>query len=185
MAKTYSYILSTERLALRRWVATDVDPFVRMNQDPEVRRYFPNLATPEESIALIKTIETFFDANGYGLYALELRSTGEFVGFTGFSQPAFDAWFTPCIEIGWRLRKEFWGRGLATEAARACLDHGFQTLGLENILSFTAVLNTRSEKVMQRIGMTRLGEFDHPRVAPGHPLRPHVLYGVQSPALPK
>ena len=134
---------------------------------------------------MVQRISAFFDENGYGLYALELRSTGEFIGFTGFTKPAFDAWFTPCIEIGWRLRQECWGQGFATEAARACLDHAFQKLALDKIFSFTAVPNTRSEKVMQRIGMIKLGEFDHPRVAPGHRLRPHVLYEIQSPDLPK
>ena len=179
MEQPSSYILSTERIGLRRWVTSDQEPFIRMNADPAVMEYFPRLYTPEESIAMIGRIDAFFNEYGYGLYALELLSTGEFIGFTGFAKPSFDSWFTPCIEIGWRLRQEFWGAGLATEAARACLDHGFQTLGLSEIFSFTALLNTRSERVMQRIGMTKLGEFDHPRLEPGHPLRPHVLYGIE------
>lgn len=174
-----SYILSTDRLGLRRWTAKDIEPFIRMNGDAAVMQYFPRIYTREESIAMVGRIEAFFDEYGFGLYALELRSTGEFIGFTGFSQPSFDSWFTPCTEIGWRLRREFWGQGLATEAARACLYHGFHTLGLEKIHSFTAVLNIPSERVMLRIGMTRLSAFDHPRIGPGHPLRPHVLYVIE------
>lgn len=179
MDSTSSFILSTDRLGLRRWVARDIEPFIRMNGDPAVMQHFPRAYTREESIAMVGRIEAFFDEYGYSLYALELRSTGEFIGFTGFAQPSFDSWFTPCIEIGWRLRQEYWGQGFATEAARACLEHGLQTLGLKKVYSFTAILNTRSEKVMLRIGMTRLGEFDHPRIGPGHPLRPHVLYVIE------
>ena len=178
MHRPSPYILSTGRLGLRRWVATDIDPFIRMNDDPIVMRYFPRLYTAEESTAMVQRIGAFFDQHGYGLYALELRTTGEFIGYTGFAEPSFDSWFTPCTEIGWRLRQEFWGQGLATEAARACLDHGFQTLGLQNIFSFTATVNTPSERVMQRIGMSKLGEFDHPRIEPGHPLSRHVLYSI-------
>jgi ribosomal-protein-alanine N-acetyltransferase len=156
-----------------------------MNKDPAVMQYFPRVYTEDESIAMVGRIGAFFDEHGYGLYALELRQTGEFIGYAGFAKPTFDSWFTPCIEIGWRLRQEYWGSGLATEAARACLEHGFQKLGLVEVFSFTALLNTRSERVMQRVGMTRLGEFDHPRMEPGHPLRPHVLYNIHSPARPK
>jgi RimJ/RimL family protein N-acetyltransferase len=170
------YILSTARLGLRRWAPSDLEPFCQMNQDPEVMRYFPRLYTPEESAGMIKRIDAFFDETGYGLYALELRSTGEFIGYTGFSRPSFEHWFTPCTEIGWRLKQDAWGRGYATEAALACMDHGFRTLELNEVYSFTAVLNTRSEKVMQKIAMIRLGEFDHPKVEAGHPLQRHVLY---------
>jgi ribosomal-protein-alanine N-acetyltransferase len=149
-----------------------------MNQDPMVMRYFPRLATPEESGAMVKLINAFFDEHGYGLFAIELKATGDFIGYTGFTQPGFESWFTPCTEIGWRLRKEFWGQGYATEAAKACLECGFGQFGLKEIYSFTAVLNTPSERVMQRIGMTKVGEFDYPKVEEGHPLRKHVLYKI-------
>ena len=179
MDRSSSYILSTERLGLRRWIASDLQPFVRMNRDPAVMRFFPRPYTAEESAVMIRQMETFFDKHGYGIYALELRETGEFLGYTGLAVPSFESWFTPCVEIGWRLRQEAWGKGYATEAALACIDHAFQTLGLGELFSFTSVLNKPSEKVMQRIGMTRLGDFAHPRLEPGHPLRLHVLYKIE------
>jgi [ribosomal protein S5]-alanine N-acetyltransferase len=172
------YILTTPRLGLRRWLTADIPLFARMNQDPAVREFFPNLMTYDESAASVRLIERHFDEYGYGLYAVDLLSTGEFIGLTGFSHPGFDAWFTPCVEIGWRLKQEAWGCGYATEAARACLSQGFGTLGLTKVLSFTAVLNTRSARVMEKIGMTRVGGFEHPGMAVGHVLRPHVLYEV-------
>jgi RimJ/RimL family protein N-acetyltransferase len=171
-----THILSTPRLLLRRWADSDVEPFVHMNRDPEVMRHFPRLYTAEESAAMVARAEACFDQHGYGLFALELKATGEFIGYTGFAKPGFESWFTPCTEIGWRLKKEAWGKGYATEAASACLDYGFQQLGMEKVFSWTALSNTPSERVMQRIGMTRLGEFDHPRIEAGHPLRRHVLY---------
>lgn len=178
MEQSPSHILSTDRLRLRRWIDADVEPFVRMNQDAEVMRYFPRVNTAEETMAFLTRIEAFFDEYGYGLFALELKATGEFIGYTGFAKPRFESWFTPCTEIGWRLKKEAWGQGYATEAATACLDHGFRELGLNRVYSFTALSNTRSERVMQKIGMERDGEFDHPMIEVGHPLRRHVLYGL-------
>jgi RimJ/RimL family protein N-acetyltransferase len=176
MEQSPSYILSTTRLKLRRWVGSDVGPFVRMNRDAAVMRYFPRINTAEESMAFITRIEAFFDEYGYGLFALESKATGEFIGYTGFAKPHFESWFTPCTEIGWRLKKAAWGQGYATEAAQACLDYGFQELGLDKVYSFTALPNKPSERVMQKIGMERAGEFDHPMIEAGHPLRRHVLY---------
>jgi RimJ/RimL family protein N-acetyltransferase len=176
MMQDPSYLLTTPRLGLRRWRPADLEPFTRMNGDPAVMEYFPRLMTPAETAAMVERIDTFFDQHGYGLYAVELRSTGGFLGYCGFARPSFEHWFTPCVEIGWRLRKEAWGCGYATEAAKECLSHGLGALGLGKIYSWTAVLNTRSERVMQKIGMNKIGEFDHPKLEEGHALRPHVLY---------
>lgn len=172
------YLISTPRLGLRRWIPADLEPFANMNQDPAVMRFFPALSTREESTALVKRIDAFFDEHGYGLYALELKATGGFIGFTGLSQPSFESWFTPCTEIGWRLRQQAWNKGYATEAAKACLDHARNQLRLKEVYSFTAIPNSPSERVMQKIGMTRIGEFDHPKIEAGHPLRRHVLYKI-------
>src|ERR1700722_13575950 len=171
MSPQPDYILTTPRLGLRRWLPADIPPYARMNQDPAVREFFPNLMTYDESAASVRVIERHFDEYGYGLYAVDLLSTGEFIGFDGFSHPGFDAFFTPCVEIGWRLRREAWGFGYATEGAAACLRYGFEELGLERIYSFTAVPNVRSERVMQKIGMKKAGEFDHPKLKEGHWLR--------------
>ena len=166
----------TPRLILRRWQQSDHAAFIAMNMDPEVMRYFPALQTPEQTEAMIARVEAFIEEHGYGLFALERRDTNQFIGFTGLSHPRFESFFTPCVEIGWRLAKGHWGQGFAQEAARTCLQFGFEQLGLKEIYSFTSLLNTPSINVMQKIGMTEAGQFEHPAIADGHPLRTHVLY---------
>jgi len=173
------YIITTERLGLRRWTEDDYLPFAKMNKDKEVMQYFPSLLTDEETTAMINRINLHFEKHGFGLFALEKLSTKEFIGYTGFMVPSFESSFTPCVEIGWRLRKEDWGKGYATEAAKACLRYGFEVLGFKKIYSFTSTINLRSEKVMQSIGMIKEGEFDHPKIALDHPLCRHVLYTIE------
>jgi RimJ/RimL family protein N-acetyltransferase len=170
--------IATERLILRRWQARDREPFARMNRDPQVMEHFPAPLTKLESDALVERIEAHFVNHGFGLYALELRPHGTFIGFAGISVPAFQAHFTPCVEIGWRIAAEHWGRGLATEAARAIVRHAFHTLGLAALVSFTVPANARSRRVMEKLGMTHdpADDFDHPNLPDGHPLRRHVLY---------
>ena len=175
------FILSTERLGLRLWIDSDIEPFAQMNQDKEVMKYFPNTLSYSETQELVNRIKLHFDKHNFGLYAVEDKASGQFIGFTGFSIPAFDAFFTPCIEIGWRYKKEFWGKGLATEAANACIKYGFETLGFDKIVSFTSTLNIDSEKVMKRIGMTWAGYFDHPKIEKKNPLCRHVLYQLAHP----
>jgi len=170
--------LETERLRLRRWKAEDCEPFARLNADARVMEFFSKTATREASDAMAERIERGFAQHGFGLYALELRETGEFIGFTGLAVPEFDAPFMPSVEIGWRLAFEHWGRGLATEAARAALRYGFEELGLTEIVAFTVPANKRSWRVMEKIGMTHdpRGDFDHPKVPEGSALKRHVLY---------
>lgn len=170
--------LETERLILRRWRAEDREPFARMNADPAVMEYFPALLTRDESDAAVDRIVAGFAANGFGLWAAELKATGEFIGFIGLSIPRFRAHFTPCVEIGWRLAAAYWGRGFATEGARAAADYGFGALGLKELVSFTAAQNMRSRRVMEKIGMTHdeSDDFDHPALPEGHWLGRHVLY---------
>jgi len=175
------YIIATPRLGLREWLPTDILPFIAMGKDPEVMRYFPSLLSEEQTLQMIDRIQTGFSKNGYGLYAVEEKSSGTFIGFTGFSIPRFESFFTPCVEIGWRYQKEAWGKGYATEAAKACLQYGFETLGFTEVVSFTSVLNTPSEQVMQRAGMTKKAEFDHPNIPSGHQLCRHVLYHIIRP----
>jgi len=170
--------ISTPRLLLRVFRDEDRPAFAAMNADPAVMEHFPALLTREESDALAERIRREHASRGFGLWAVELPGADPFVGFVGLSVPSFEAPFTPCVEIGWRLARHVWGRGLATEGARAVLDIAFAELGLVEVLSFTAVQNERSQRVMERIGMTRDtdGDFDHPRLPEGHALRRHVLY---------
>jgi RimJ/RimL family protein N-acetyltransferase len=169
-------ILATERLRLRPWRESDLAPFAALNADPQVMAHFPAIPTRPESDAMAARIMAHLDAKGWGLWALEVVGGEPFIGFTGLAMPAFEASFTPCTEVGWRLARSAWGRGYATEAARAALAFGFGTLGLDEIVSFTAVANRRSVAVMERLGMRRDGEFDHPRLAEDCPVRRHVLY---------
>lgn len=173
-----SCIISTDRLCLRRWIDSDSEVFIRMNSDPEVMEYFPQLSTEAETLAMISRINLAFDKNGFGLWAVENKITKEFLGFTGFMIPQFDSFFTPCIEIGWRLKKESWGQGFAAEAASACLNYGFNKLDFHKIVSFTSILNQKSEKVMQRIGMSRVTDFNHPKIESENRLCRHVLYEI-------
>jgi RimJ/RimL family protein N-acetyltransferase len=170
--------LTTDRLILRRWRASDRKPFQALNADPRVMEFFPALLTPEESDEGINRVERHFDRHGFGLYAAELIETGAFIGFIGLNVPSFEAPFMPAVEIGWRLACDYWGQGLATEGARAVVHYAFEELRLPSLVSFTTTANLRSRRVMEKIGMVHdaAGDFDHPRLAPGHPLRRHVLY---------
>lgn len=170
--------IRTERLLLRRWRASDRDPFAGLNADPVVMEHFPASLSRAESDALIEQIEHGFDEHGFGLWAVEVREAEPFIGFVGLSRPRFRAAFTPCVEIGWRLARQSQGRGYASEAARAVLAFGFETAGLEEIVSFTVPANLPSRRVMERIGMARdpAEDFEHPGLPAGHPLRSHVLY---------
>ena len=173
--------LRTARLILRRWRPADRDPFVAMNADPRVMEHFPALLSPDETDARIARIETQFEQHGFGLWAVEIPGVTPFAGFVGLSIPSFEAAFTPCVEIGWRLAADYWGQGYATEGARAALAFGFDSLVLDEILSWTVPANTRSRRVMEKLGMTRdeADDFDHPLLAEGSPLRRHVLYRIR------
>src|SRR5262249_52153396 len=158
---------------------SDFAPFAAMNADPDVMEFFPATLTEEHTKEMIKRITGGFTTRGWGLYAVEKKIDGQFIGFCGFAIPAFEAYFTPCIEIGWRLRKEDWGKGYCREAALACLDYGFSILDFAKIVSFTSTLNTRSQHLMKRIGMEKIGEFDHPKIDTAHRLCRHVLYEIK------
>jgi RimJ/RimL family protein N-acetyltransferase len=170
--------IRTKRLLLREWRADDREPFAALNADPVVMEHFPGRLTCDESDALVDRIVEQWSRNGYGLWAIERSDDAGFLGFVGLASPACEADFTPAVEIGWRLGRHAWGHGYATEAARAALRFGFETLGLDEILSWTVPSNTRSRAVMERLGMTHdpSDDFDHPGIPVGNPLRRHVLY---------
>jgi RimJ/RimL family protein N-acetyltransferase len=168
---------TTGRLRMRRGRASDRAPFAAMNADPDVMRYFPALLDRAASDASIDAWMAAFDERGWSNWAVETRAGGEFIGFVGLSIPKRVLPFSPCVEVGWRLDKAFWGRGYATEAAEEALRIGFEAIGLEEIVSFTTLANRRSRAVMERIGMRDAHEdFDYPTIPEGHPLRPHCLY---------
>jgi RimJ/RimL family protein N-acetyltransferase len=175
-------ILQTPRLTLRRWQDSDRQPFAEINADPRVMEFFPNMLTREESDRLIDRIEASITRRGYGLYAVELQSEHSVIGFIGLSEPNFEAHFTPCVEIGWRLAANTWGQGFATEGARAIAAYAFETLKLDSLVSFTSEQNLRSRRVMEKIGMTfdPADSFDHPNLPEGHLLRRHVLYRLKA-----
>ncbi|WBQ06640.1 GNAT family N-acetyltransferase [Kribbella sp. CA-293567] len=172
--------LTTERLLLRPLKDSDRAPCTALNADPAVMEHFPAPLTPAESDAMIERISAMIAERGFGFWAAELRETGQFLGFVGLSVPTFEAPFLPGVEVGWRLAKAAWGKGYATEGARAALAHAFGPLGLDEVLSFTATTNKPSQRVMERIGMTHdeAGDFDHPRLPDGHRLQRHVLYRI-------
>lgn len=174
-------VLKTERLLLRRWRDSDREPFAMLNADPRVMEFMPGPLTREESDALAARIESHFEQYGFGLFAAELLPDHAFVGFMGLSVPTFQAHFTPCVEIGWRIVADHWGQGLATEGGQEIIRYAFEVLELEALVSFTAAVNLRSQRVMEKLGMTHdpAEDFDHPRLPEGHPLRRHVLYRLR------
>lgn len=171
-------MLRTERLLLRQWKASDLAAFAAMGADPLVMRYFERLRTPDESEISAMRIAAQIERDGFGLWALELRGEADFIGFTGLTSIGFEVAFAPAVEVGWRHATKYWGRGLATEAAEAALRHGFETVGLGEIVAMTVPANTPSRRVMERLGMRRdpADDFLHPLVSKGHAMRPHVLY---------
>ena len=175
--------LETPRLHLRQWIPADCETWVALNDDPHVMEHFPKHLTTDESLGSMGRIETAIATQGRRLWAAERRDTGAYIGFIGLQRPGFDP-FLDDVEVGWRLAHEHWGNGFAPEGARAALDFAFATLGLERVISMTSAPNTRSMRVMEKLGMTRVAgaDFDHPRVPEGHRLRRHVMYALERPA---
>lgn len=174
----------TPRLLLRHWLEEDRAPFAAMGADAEVMEHFPARLSQAESDAFVDRVGADLERRGWGLWALEELATGRFLGFTGLALPGFDAHFTPATEIGWRLSRDAWGRGFASEAARGVLAVAFDDLELPGVVSFTTTANVRSQSVMKRIGMRRdpADDFEHPRIPEGSPHRQHVLYRLRRPS---
>jgi RimJ/RimL family protein N-acetyltransferase len=168
----------TEEIVLRQWRDSDLEPYAAMNANPEVMRYFPAPLNRAETAASLQRVRRAIDERGWGLWAVDVD--GEFAGFAGLNVPTFSAPFMPCVEIGWRFHRKFWGRSLAYRAARAALSFGFESLKLAEVVSFTAATNLRSRRLMERLGLEHEadGDFDHPSLPEGHALRRHVLYRI-------
>lgn len=178
-------IIQTNRLILRQWCEEDLEAFAHLNSDLRVREFFPGLLNRQESDASVKAMSDHISRTGWGFWAASLIETGEFIGFIGLEDVYFNAPFNklaPAVEIGWRLAFNHWGKGYATEGAKAALQYGFEKLNLPEIVSFTAVKNMRSRNVMEKIGMhhNEVDDFDHPKLVDGHPLKRHVLYRLKS-----
>jgi RimJ/RimL family protein N-acetyltransferase len=176
--------IRTARLVMRRWRESDREPYAALNADPVVMRYFPAHLTLRDRAASDESIdrmEALFDAQGFGLWALEVAETAEFIGFTGLNPMPPGVPGAGGMEVGWRLAQRGWHQGYATEAARGAVDVAFRGVGLSELWSMTAVLNEPSQAVMRRIGMTLYTHFEHPRIPPGHPVRPHVLFRLPAP----
>lgn len=170
--------IETNRLIIRDWKESDIQQFAEMNADKDVMRFFPSPLTPEESDVFYQRIMAEFQTEPYGLYAIEEKSTGDFLGYVGFHKIGFNCDFTREVEIGWRLKSSCWNQGYATEAAKRVLQIG-KELGLKKVYSFTSAVNKPSERVMQKIGLKKEGEFDHPNLPECHWLRKHVLYSIE------
>lgn len=169
--------LETARLRLRQWRTADREPFAQLNADHRVMAFFPQPLTRESSDAMVDRMQALIAERGWGFWATEIRETREFIGFVGLHVPTAELPFMPCVEIGWRLAFPYWGAGYASEAAREALHAGFQSLALDEVVSYAAAINVRSRAVMQRLGMRLAPDtFEHPAVPAGSPLREHCLY---------
>jgi 3-dehydroquinate dehydratase / shikimate dehydrogenase len=178
-------LIKTTRLILRPWCEEDLEPFAKLNADPRVMEYFPASLSKAESDQLAQRIKNKMDEKGCGMWAVSVPGIAEFIGFIGLNsedQVSFPAPFTPAVEVGWRIAFEYWGKGYATEGAKAALAYGFETLNLGEIVSFTAVQNMRSRRIMEKIGMHHdpKDDFDHPKLPKEHKLNRHVLYRLKS-----
>jgi RimJ/RimL family protein N-acetyltransferase len=170
------FVINTPRLILRPWRESDLAPFAALNADPAVMRFFPSLLTATESEAWVSRAVRHLADHRFGPWAVEAPDVAPFIGAVGLLVVGFEADFTPAVEVTWRLGRLHWGRGFATEAARAAIQDGFDRIGIAEVVAFTALANVPSQRVMERLGMTRSGEFDHPRLPAGHALRRHVLF---------
>lgn len=170
--------IRTKRLILRPWQESDLKPFAQLNADPRVMEYFPSVLSHKESDDLARRIIAKLEEQGWGLWAASVPDVADFIGFIGLAKPSFEARFTPAVEVGWRLAFDYWGKGYATEGAQAALQYGFDHLKLDEIVSFTAVQNMRSRRIMEKISMHHdpKEDFDHPKLPKEHKLNKHVLY---------
>ncbi|MDN5202079.1 GNAT family N-acetyltransferase [Fulvivirgaceae bacterium BMA10] len=171
-----AYIISTDRLGLRNWKESDIDPFIDMNKDEAVMEFFPRILTDEESKSLVSIFLNHFEDHGFTYYAVEKLNDQEFIGFIGLKYQTFESDFTPCVDIGWRIKRAAWNFGYATEGAKACLEYGFKALDLKEILAFTPCSNEKSQNVMKKIGMSKVATFEHSRMLAYDHLKDCVVY---------
>ena len=173
-------MLTTNRLVLRQWKNEDKESLIQINQNPRVMQYYPNLLTPTETLKFIENESRFLQEYNWGYWALELKSTGDFLGFIGLKEEKTMFDFSPCVAIAWRLNDDSWGNGYASEAAEIVLRYAFEYLNFVEVVAFTAINNTRSEDLMKHLKMTKIKEFSHPLLDERDPLSMHVLYSIKN-----
>ena len=174
------YTITTERLGLRNWIAEDFEPFHAMNRDQKVMEFFPKLMTTEDTEAFVLRMQNHFNAHGFCYFAVEKLENKEFIGMIGLLHQTFNCKYTPCVDIGWRLKRSSWGQGFASEGAKACLNAGFNTFRLKEIYSFAPVINAASIHIMKKIGMKYLGEFEHPKLCDYPLLKECTVYKAKN-----
>lgn len=172
------YLFTSERLGFRNWQDSDLDAFAAMNADADVMEFFPKTLSHKSSLLLMEKLMKHYEERQHTYFAVNILETSECIGFIGLVQQEYDAPFTPCVDIGWRLAKRFWGKGYATEGARRCLKYGFNTLNLEKIYAVATVINLPSIRVMEKIGMEQAGTFIHPKLTDNKRLRDCVYYVI-------
>lgn len=174
----YKYLFESERLGFRKLIQKDKSNIIDMNSNSQVMKYFESVYSKQQSINYFNRLINYFKEHGYGMYAIELKESNEFIGIVGFNTANFDAYFTPCIEIGWKLKGDYFNNGYGTESARACLEYGFSEFNFQEVYSFTSLLNIPSINIMKKLNMKQLGYFCHPKVTEGHDLRKHIIYKI-------
>jgi len=175
-----NYLFISERLGFRNWQDNDLDAFVAMNADPDVMEFFPKTLSHKSSLLLMEKLMKHYEEKQHTYFAVDILKTGECIGFIGLVKQEYDAPFTPCVDIGWRLAKAFWGKGYATEGARRCLDYGFEFLNLREIYAVATPINLPSIRVMEKIGMKKAGTFVHPKLTDNKRLRDCVYYVIDN-----
>lgn len=180
MKRTNNYLFTSQRLGFRPWKPNDLDQFAAMNTDPMVMEYFPKPLSRKESAEFLDRLFNHYAKHGYCYFAVEILESREWIGFTGLAYQTYEAAFTPATDIGWRLKRSVWGRGFATEAVKRCLQYAFEDLGLQKVISTCPKQNHRSELVMQKIGMKKAGEFDHPNLQEYPGLQKCVWYEIEN-----
>ena len=172
------YIFKSDRLGFREWSKNDLEEFLKLNSDEEVMEHFPKILSKEEVEEFIEKLKNHFEKNGYTYYAIEILDEKEFIGMIGIAFQEYQTKFTPAIDIGWRLKKSAWGKGYATEGAKRCLKYAFDELGIDKIISVCTIKNQKSENVMKKIGMKKIGEFNHPELAEYPEYEKHFCYEI-------
>ncbi len=174
-----NYLFKSERLGFRNWLDSDIPAMIELNANPNVMEFFPSIPSPDKTKSFIKKMQNQFREKGFCYFAVDKLEDGAFIGFIGLSEQTYEADFTPCIDIGWRLKEQEWNKGFATEGAKKCLDFAFHTLKLDQIHSIAPVVNINSERVMKKIGMTKISTFEHPLLLEDERLKNCVVYQIK------